>query len=250
MWLMTTPAWRTGRGRWWKYQLSGFGIGWVSKNKSRHVRSRQQASPRHLIRPAPNINRNSVQRYIQFSAAIGATVRAPGEDREESHLDQQRLPAEGVEGLADVDERKIQHVEQGPHGASGDRTGAGGQTRQSERGQQHAQPSSEAERRVSGRPVEETWRKAERHLADEERRRQQPMLSGERNELFRRGEEGDEIDEGQAAFEQPARTPVLRQVFHPSHQPFIDVTRSGDGPLLLSCQERNRHSVCTPAARA
>ncbi len=77
MWLMTTPLWRMVRGRWWKYQLSGFGIGWVSKNTSRHVRSRQQVSPRHLIRPAPNINLKSVQRYIQFSAAIGATVRPP-----------------------------------------------------------------------------------------------------------------------------------------------------------------------------
>src|SRR5579875_1814064 len=64
-WLPSTSARCSGSGRWWKNQLSGPGIGWDSWWKRRQVRSRQQVSPRSLIRPAPNSSRSSSQNSSQ-----------------------------------------------------------------------------------------------------------------------------------------------------------------------------------------
>lgn len=72
----TSTRWR-GLGRWWKNQLSGPGIGWVSWWKSRQVRSRQQGSPRILISPAPNSTRNSTQRSRKRTTIGGATSSLP-----------------------------------------------------------------------------------------------------------------------------------------------------------------------------
>lgn len=72
-WLAATSTRCTGRGRRWKNQLSGPGIGWVSWWKSRQVSSRQHASPRILISPAPNSTRNSSHRS-SHSTRTGAAV--------------------------------------------------------------------------------------------------------------------------------------------------------------------------------
>ena len=80
---------------------------------------RQQMSPRILIRPAPSISRNSVHRHIQRSHAFGCRAGPTGEDREEADLAQQDLPAETVEGLADVDEGEIEDPEKRPDAGRG-----------------------------------------------------------------------------------------------------------------------------------
>lgn len=76
-WLAATSTRCTGRGRWWKNQLSGPGIGWVSWWKSRQVSFRQHASPRILMSPAPNSSRNSSHRSSQSTSTGGAVSPVP-----------------------------------------------------------------------------------------------------------------------------------------------------------------------------
>lgn len=76
-WLAATSTLCSGSGRWWKYQLNGPGIGWVSWWYLRQVRSRQQRSPRSLISPAPNSTRNSSQRNSSSTVNGGATLALP-----------------------------------------------------------------------------------------------------------------------------------------------------------------------------
>lgn len=76
-WLAATSTRWNGLGRWWKNQLSGPGIGWVSWWKYRQVSFRQHASPRILISPAPNSTRNSTQRSRKRTTIGGATSSLP-----------------------------------------------------------------------------------------------------------------------------------------------------------------------------
>ncbi len=76
-WFAATSTRCRGRGRWWKNQLSGPGIGWVSWWWSRQVSFRQHSSPRILISPAPNSTRNSSQRSRNSTTIGGATSSLP-----------------------------------------------------------------------------------------------------------------------------------------------------------------------------
>src|SRR6266508_1892980 len=76
-WLASTSTLCSRAGRWWKYQESGLGIGWVSWWYWRHVRFRQHWSPRHLMSPAPNSMRNSSHRIRNTSRIDGGWSAAP-----------------------------------------------------------------------------------------------------------------------------------------------------------------------------
>ena len=74
--------------------------------------------------------------------------------------------------------------------------------------EQDAQPAGGAEHAVGRAKVEQARRRAERHRLDESRHREQAVLAEQRHELIDDDDEGDEIDEREAALEDEPRIPV------------------------------------------
>ena len=134
--------------------------------------------------------------------------RGPAEeDGEKAGLEQERLPAESVEGLADVDEREIEEPQRAPDDRGGDRAALLGPRAQRQDSERNAGPRSDPERRIGGGEKEKARRRAERDKLGEARDGQQAALAEQRHELIGRHGERDEVHQRERALEQEARIP-------------------------------------------
>ena len=134
------------------------------------------------------------------------------EDGEESRFEEERLPPERVEDLADVHDRLIKGPQRKP-----DRNRDRGRRniRQPDHhrdAQQHATPGDSEQQRVGvvemkkGRGVEEP------DPAEEQRHGQQSVCSKQRPELECRDQKGDEVDHAQRALDEEPGQPVVRSL--------------------------------------
>jgi hypothetical protein len=133
----------------------------------------------------------------------------PEEDGQEPGLQQQRLPPEAVERLADVDHREVEAPEGQPDQHRHPGRPLLGQAGQGRRGQRHPRPGDHRQEPVRVVEVEEARRPAGRDGGQEPRRRQQAPLPQQRPELVGRDQEGDQVDGGQPPLEEEAAQPVV-----------------------------------------
>ena len=130
------------------------------------------------------------------------------EDRQEARLQEQRLPAEGVPTLADVDDAEVQDPEQEPH-EHGERGGSRlGEAQDDRRRENDADPADADGQAIGVAPVEQARRIAEVHVAQVLRHRQQPVRSEQRPELVHDREEREQVDRPEQPLEDLARQPV------------------------------------------
>ena len=125
------------------------------------------------------------------------------EDRQKTRLQQERLPAEGVERLADVDDRQIQHPQHQPDqhrqpGGSGLR-----QTHHERRRQHYPEPRHRSQKSVGVVKVEEAGRLAHRRHRHEAGGWQQAVLAKKCWKLVGRDEKRDQVDGSEHALEEP-----------------------------------------------
>ena len=133
----------------------------------------------------------------------------PEEDGQEAGLEQQRLPAEAVEGLADVDHRQVQRPQGQPDGQrQPGRTGLG-QADQGGRGQPGPGPGDQGQEPVRVVELEEAGGPAERDGGQEPWCRLEAPLPQQRAELIGRHQEGDQVDGGQPPLQEEAAQPVV-----------------------------------------
>lgn len=141
------------------------------------------------------------------------------EDREETHLQQQRLPPERVPRLADVDDRQIQRPGNEPQQHSAPERQLRVQACDQRHRHRAARPGPGRVEAVRVVPVEHARRVTERHALHETGDRQHPALPDQRAELHRRAQERDEVHDGQRPLEDQPAQPVL----------------GGDEPLHVEC---------------
>ncbi len=139
--------------------------------------------------------------------------RRPGpriaeEHGEEPHLQQQRLPAEGVPGLPHVHDGEVEQPQQGPHRHRGTQRhlvpGPGGQRG----GQRRPGPRAAREEPVGIAQLEQARGAPEGHVPDVARHGQHAVRPDQGAELQGRPDEGDEIDTGQGPLEDQPGEPV------------------------------------------
>ena len=138
-----------------------------------------------------------------------AAVRSE-EDRQESGLEQQRLPPERVPRLADVDDRQVQRPEHRPgqHRHDGRRSvddPGDGQKRNADTGPRHA-----GEEAIGVVDVEQARCLAEPHGAHEVRDREDSPRTEQRSELVEGDEEGDQVEDAHRSQEHEPADPVPR----------------------------------------
>ena len=146
------------------------------------------------------------------------------EDRQETGLEQQRLPAERVPRPADVHDRGVERPEHEP-GEHRDRQRRLLRESQQERGgDDHADPGDDAQPLVGVPEVEDARRPAERGGRQQVAGRLEPTIAAQRRELVERDEERDQVQRGQSPFEHEPRELVVGggQVGHLNHH-----TRAG-----------------------
>ena len=173
-------------------------------------------SPRILISPAPNSTRNSTQRSNHITSTGGAVRRCRGRPRARpasSSSDSQPKPYQVCPTFT-ID-RYIAHS--AAHitiaAQSGTASAAPAATAAASSAPHHAQ----REEPVGVVQLEDRRRVAERHPRHERRDRQHAAGPDERTEMPRRGDEGDQVKDGQHPLvDQPAE-PVagIREPFHP-----------------------------------
>ena len=137
-------------------------------------------------------------------------VERPEKDRQKPGLEEQRLPAEAVEDLADVDDRQVQRPEREPHGHRHRQRRALRKREQHARCQQHAAPSHRKKEAVRVPHVEQARCLPERCHAQKPWCGEQAVLAEQWAELIDRNQERDEIDECEAALKDEATQPVVR----------------------------------------
>ena len=131
-------------------------------------------------------------------------VRGSEERHEEPGLEQQRLPAEAVPDLADVDDRQVEHPEHGPQRDAGaEREDVGG-ARERGDGEDEAERGDDPEDRVRVAQVEQARVAAEGRAREEARDRRQAALADQRAELRQRDGERDDVDERDEVLDHPA----------------------------------------------
>ena len=131
------------------------------------------------------------------------------EDREKAGLEQERLPAERVKDLADIDDRLIQHPQREPDDDRHRRRRDFRQPDDHGDGEENARPGDDEQQAVGVVEVKEARRLEKPHAAQEPRHRQQSLLAEQRAELERGDEERDEVDRAQRPLDHQPRQPVV-----------------------------------------
>src|SRR6266540_2801048 len=142
-------------------------------------------------------------------------VRRSEECGEEPGLAEHRLPSEGVEGLADIDDGEVKRPREEPHGDEERPRRRVGDADEREPGKHDAEPRHAAQEAVGVAPVEERRRIAEADGGEEVADRKEPALAEEGRELVQRGDERDEIDRSESAQEEEANEP---EAIEPAHE--------------------------------
>src|SRR5262249_2152033 len=114
------------------------------------------------------------------------------------------------ERLPYVDEGEIQYPEGRPHSRR-DPTVSVGIAGDRDSRERHAQPGCDPERGVRGIQKKQSGRSRERHVGDEARDREEPVLAEQRDELIGGARERDEIDARERSLEEEPRAPVALQ---------------------------------------
>ena len=159
---------------------------------------------------------------------------AAEEDRQESGLEEERFPAEGVEGLSDVDDREVERPDHDPRQHRQRQRERLGNPEQQRSGDGRTAPGDDAEQPVRITPLEDAGRAQERHRGDEARHGQQSTLTEQRAELLDRHEEPDQVDRGKSPPDQePADRIVGRQQPVSGHRSARISTMGGQAPPML-----------------
>jgi hypothetical protein len=144
----------------------------------------------------------------QHQGGRGGGGRAE-EDGQEPGLEQQRLPAEAVERLADVDDRQVH----GPQGQPDSHRHPGrpgvGEAGQGGRGQPGPGPGDHGQEPVRVVEVEQARRPAEGDGGQEPGCRLEAPFPQQRAELVGRHQERDQVDGGQPPLQEEAAQPVV-----------------------------------------
>src|SRR5947209_9432091 len=151
-----------------------------------------ESSPEHdpEQQPAKEPNGNLLRDYS----------RAAEKHREEACFEQNRFPSEAVECLPDIHERKVEEIDGQPN-TDREPGVAGGDPGDDEAGKYDSYPSRNCKCQIAGRPEEQAWRLAKRHLFDKQRHGKQSPFPEQRFELIQGDNEGDQADEADAALE-------------------------------------------------
>ena len=130
------------------------------------------------------------------------------EHGEETGLEQERLPPEGVEGLAHVDDRQVQPPQRRPHEHRRPQRRCLREPCHDGGGQRDTGPRDGGGEAVGPAPVEEARRLAKGHQPQETRRRQEAVVTDQRAELVDGDQERDEVDDAERPLEHEPAQPV------------------------------------------
>ena len=131
---------------------------------------------------------------------------------EKAGLEQQRFPAEGIERLADVDDRQIERPEYEPDGDGQRRGPAIGQPGDDRERQDDAGDRDRSQQPVRVAEMEQAGRVEKACALQIARHRKQAALAEQSRELLERDGEGDQIDQPEAALENEPCDPVIGSV--------------------------------------
>src|SRR5439155_9069952 len=123
----------------------------------------------------------------------GRSRRVPQEDRKKSGLEEQRLPAEPVEGLAHIHERQVQRPQRQPEEQRQRQRPGLRQSAYGDRRERDPDPGRDLRELVGVAQLEQARRTSERDGGNEPRDWKQAMLAEERNELACGDDECNEI---------------------------------------------------------
>src|SRR5262244_2492686 len=135
-------------------------------------------------------------------------IRRPEEGGQKPGFQQNGLPAEGVESLPHIHERKVEQPEGSP---DAHRDAAPEPFRESDKrreGKRHAEPAVRGKGGILWQPVKDARHLPERDLRDELRHRKKASLTKEGVELVEHRQKGGKIDERQGSLEEQAGEPV------------------------------------------
>ncbi len=143
--------------------------------------------------------------------------RVAEEDREEAHLQQQRLPAEGVPGLPHVHDRQVQQPQQRPYPHGRAQRNEVPRPRGQGRGHPGPRPGAAGEEPVRVAQLEQARGVFERHVPHIVRHGQHAARPDQCPELQGGRDEGEEVDAGEGPLEDQPAQPVngRREPVHP-----------------------------------
>ena len=137
---------------------------------------------------------------------------AAKEDRVEPRFEQDGLPAESVEGLADIDEGNVEQPQRRPYGRREQCRVTIGNAGNHQAGEHDSEPGRDGEYGVLRREVKEARGFTKWDLADPVGDRQQSAFPGQRLELIDGVEECHQVNDTEATLEDQAGEPVTSAV--------------------------------------
>src|SRR6185369_10525757 len=135
-------------------------------------------------------------------------MRRTQEYGQETALQEEGFPAEGVEGLADIDKGEVEHPEERPDRHGEPCTVAFGQAGRGKNRKQHPAPAEEGESTILRKEEKDAGRFPEGGHLYEAGYGQKSLFSAERSELVHHDEKGNKIDEADAPLQQQPCQPV------------------------------------------
>src|SRR4051812_19725051 len=158
--------------------------------------------------------------------------RRTKEGGEKPRFEEERLPAECVEGLPHVDDREIERPEQEPD-RHGDRRRQPVRNSGEYRQRKHDPGDGDRDQQaIRITEVEEARRPPEAHASEESWDREETVLAEERAELLEHHHEGDEVDDAEPALEEETSEPVAFGVEPMRHRTLELVTSLRDRHLF------------------
>ena len=133
----------------------------------------------------------------------------PQEDPQKTSLQQQRFPAEGIEGLPDIGDRQIERPEREPDQHPHKQGRRVDQPDDDQCRQGDAKRSGGRQESVGVPKVKKTGGLPEGHPAEKARGRKQASLAEQRAKLIEGDQEGDQVDHTQPAGDHQPAQPVV-----------------------------------------